>query len=261
MKITVLGCGSSMGTPNAGGFWGECDPKEKKNERTRASILVQSATTNLLVDTSYDLRAQLNRVPLKNVDGVLISHAHNDHVNGIDDLRAISYHSQRLIDVYGNEETLDEIDRRWPFIFKPGAEGIYVEFLKKNIISDYQKFCIGDIDIQSFEQDHMTCKSLGFRFGNFAYSVDVADLDEKSLSVLEGLDVWMVDAGSYHREEILTHANLKRVLGWVERLKPKMTYLTVLTSRMDYKILCEELPPHIRPAYDGMEIDLQSNQR
>lgn len=261
MKITVFGCGSSAGTPAAGGFWGTCDPAEIKNHRTRASILVQSKTTNVLIDTTVDLRTHLNSLNLKKLDGVLISHAHSDHVNGIDEVKFISFHSNQLLDIYSNAETLDEIDRRWPYLFTAPDNGIYLATLKKNYIENYQKFSIGDIEIESFEQDHTTCTSLGFRFGKFAYSVDVADFNEQSLQALQGVETWIIDASSYHREAVLTHANLKRVTAWVERLKPKMTYLTVLTSHMDYQTLCAELPPHIRPAYDGMVIDTESNQR
>jgi len=263
MKITVLGCGSSMGTPAAGGFWGKCDPDEPKNMRTRASILVQSATTNLIVDPTVDLRTHLNRLNLKKIDGVIISHSHSDHVNGLDDLRAISYHANKPLDLYSNNETIDEIDRRWSYVFQPSGKGIgvYTEFMKKNPIENFGSFRVGDIEVQSFEQDHTTCTSLGFRFGKFAYSVDVAMLSQRSLKVLEGIETWIVDGASYHRETPLTHANLKSVIAWTERLKPKMTYLTVLSTHMDYKTLCDELPPHIRPAHDGMVIDMDTNQR
>lgn len=261
MKITVLGCGASMGTPAAGGFWGKCDPNEPKNKRSRASILVQSEKTNILIDATVDLRLHLNRLSLKKLDGLLVTHAHSDHVNGMDDLRAISYHSNQLINTYANQETLDEMDRRWPYLFAPKSGGIYVEFMKKHLVNNYDTFRIGDIDIESFEQDHATCMSLGFRFGTFAYSVDVARLNEQSLKALEGVETWIVDAASYHKENPLTHANIKRVMEWTERLKPKMTYLTVLSTHMDYNTLCEELPPHIRPAYDGLVIDTETNQR
>jgi len=261
MKITVLGCGASLGTPAAGGFWGKCDPKEPRNHRTRASILVQTASTNVLVDASYDLRQHLNAISLQKLDGVLFSHAHNDHVNGIDDLRVIAYHSNKLLDIYTNQETLDEIHRRWPYLFEPKFEGIYAQFLQKNLIGNFEKFKIGDIDIESYEQDHTTCTSLGFRFGDFAYSVDIADMPERSLQALKGVETWIVDAGAYQKETVGTHANIQRVKEWVKILKPKMTYLTVLTTHMDYKTLCDELPPDIRPAWDGQEIDMSGNRR
>ncbi len=261
MKITILGCGASLGTPAAGGFWGKCDPAEPKNKRTRASILVQSEKTNLLIDATVDVRTHLNRLNLKKLDGLLISHAHSDHVNGLDDLKVISYHSNQLIDAYSDHETLEEIDRRWPYLFKPKDDGIYVEFMRKNVVGYHEKFRVGDIDIATFEQDHTTCSTIGFRFGKFAYSVDVANLSEESLQALEGVETWVVDAAAYQKEAVLTHANLQRIYKWTERLKPKMTYLTVLTTHMDYKTLCNELPPHIRPAYDGMVIDTETNER
>jgi phosphoribosyl 1,2-cyclic phosphate phosphodiesterase len=261
MKATVLGCGASLGTPAAGGFWGKCDPGEPRNHRSRAALLVQSETTNILVDVTVDLRSQLNRVNLKKIDGVLVSHSHSDHVNGVDDLKVISYHSNRLIDIYGNAETLEEMERRWPYLFRTTADGIYIAFLKPVRIGNYQRFSIGDIEIESFEQDHATCASLGFRFGKLAYSVDMADLNEKSLETLAGVETWIVDCAAYQKEAVLTHANIQRVRKWVDILKPKMTYLTVLTTHMDYRTLCDELPPHIRPAYDGMVIDTESNRR
>lgn len=261
MKITVLGCGSSLGTPAAGGFWGTCDPENPRNERSRASIMVQTKKTSLLIDASYDLRYQMNRVKLKDIDGLLLSHAHSDHVNGIDDVRVLAYHNNKMIDVYSNRETLDEVERRWPYLFKSSSNGIYIQSFERHEIGNFDKFRIGDIDIETFEQDHTTCTSLGFRFDKFAYSVDVAELSDQSLEKLKGIETWIVDASSYNKEKVMTHANLQRVKAWTDILKPKMTYITVLTTHMDYQTLCDELPPHIRPAYDGLEIDMASNQR
>lgn len=261
MKITILGCGSSLGTPAAGGFWGTCDPENPRNERSRASIMVQTEKTSLLIDASYDLRYQMNRVKLKDIDGLLLSHAHSDHVNGIDDVRVLAYHNNKMIDVYSNRETLDEVERRWPYLFKSSSNGIYIQSFERKEIGNFDKFRIGDIDIETFEQDHTTCTSLGFRFGKFAYSVDVAELSDQSLAKLKGIETWVVDASSYNKETVMTHANLQRVKAWTDILKPKMTYITVLTTHMDYQTLCDELPPHIRPAYDGLEIDMDSNQR
>jgi phosphoribosyl 1,2-cyclic phosphate phosphodiesterase len=261
MRVTVLGCGASLGTPAGGGYWGVCDPAEPRNERTRASILVRTENTNVIVDATHDMRLHLNRMTLQKVDGLLLSHAHSDHVNGLDDLRAVAYRTQKSIPVYADRETLDEIDRRWPYLFEAKHEGIYQPFMEKNEIGRCADFTVGDLPVQSFAQDHTTCISVGYRFGNFAYSPDMADLSAESLDRLRGVEVWLVDAGSYHKETVLTHANLQRVRQWVDILRPKMTYLTILTTHMDYKTLCDELPPHIRPAYDGLEIDMAGNAR
>lgn len=258
LKITIMGSSSSPGTPAAGGFWGACDPKEPKNHRSRASIFVQSATTNIIVDTSYDLRLQMNAHLIQKIDGVLISHAHSDHINGFDDMRIVAYHNKKAIDVYSNAETIAKLDYLWPHAFKDTSGGIYKGFAKMIEIAAGKAFTVGDIDILPFNQDHGTCTSFGFRFGKIAYSIDVLDLDETALEALAGVDVWIVDGGSYHKSdsELVTHANLARVFKWVERLKPKMTYITDLSNQMDYSTLCKELPPHIRPAYDGMIINI-----
>lgn len=254
-KITVLGCASSMGTPAAGGFWGNCDPDEPKNERTRASILVESAETTVMVDTTVDTRLQLNRARPETIDAILYTHAHSDHINGLDDLRLYSFKRGKPIDVYSNAETIQELHDRFAYVFKGGGDGVYRPFLQSHVIQD-PDFMVGDIEVRSFDQDHGTCTSLGFRFGDFAYCVDVIRLDEPALDKLRGVKTLMVDCAAYHKDQTNTHANLKQVLEWVDILKPEMTYLIDLTTMMDYKTLCEELPDHIRPAYDGLEIEI-----
>lgn len=258
LKITIMGSAASPGTPAAGGFWGQCDPAEPKNHRTRASIFVQSAASQLIVDTSYDLRLHMNAHLIQRLDGVLISHAHSDHINGFDDMRVVSYHNGKPIDIFTNDETAGKLEYLWPHAFQDTSGGVYKAFASVRRIEAYRSFKVGDIDVLPFNQDHGTCTSLGFRFGRFAYSIDVVDLDETALKALEGIDVWVVDAGSYHRPDgqIVTHANLSRVFKWVERLKPRMTYLTDLSNMMDYNRLCAELPPHIRPAYDGLSLNI-----
>lgn len=255
MKFTVLGSASSFGTPAAGGFWGACDPHEPRNRRHRASLMVESATTRLLVDATPDLRQQLNEFNIDHLDGVLLTHSHSDHINGMDDLRALALHHKKPVNVYGDQETLDEVSRRWPYIFKALDASYYSAFCHPRVLPRYGSIRVGDIDIRFFEQDHVVMQSLGYRFGDVAYSVDMADLNEQSLQQLEGIKTWIVDGSGYHREKTLTHATFKSIHHWVERLKPDMTYVTVLTTHMDYQTLCNELPPHIRPAYDGLVIE------
>ena len=255
MKFTVLGSASSFGTPAAGNFWGICDRNEPRNRRHRASLLVESATTRVMVDATPDLREQMNQYDINNLDAVLLTHGHSDHINGMDDLRALALHHKKQLDIYGDQETLDEVKRRWPYIFQVDNPAYYSAFARPCVLPRYGQFSVGDIDIQHFEQDHTVMKSLGYRFGDVAYSVDMATLDESALQALAGVKTWIVDGNGYWRDKPMTHATFKQIFEWVERLKPEMTYVTVLTTHMDYKTMCDELPPHIRPAYDGLVVE------
>lgn len=256
LKITVLGCGSSTGTPAAGNIWGRCDPSEPKNRRLRASILIQSEATDIIVDASYDLRHQMNAYNIGKLDAVLISHAHSDHVNGIDDLKVMTYTQGAPLPCYSNQETLDEIYRRWPYVIDGGSDGVYKSFLTRHMITPYIPFTVGDIEILPVLQDHGTMDSLGFRIGDFAYCIDVMRLDDKALDALQGVKTWIVDGGGHHADYIKTHARFDTVFKWVERLKPDMTFISDLTIGMDYNAIAQELPPHIRPLYDGMIINI-----
>ncbi|MGM0422440.1 MAG: MBL fold metallo-hydrolase [Pseudomonadota bacterium] len=252
IKITVLGSGASLGVPAAGGFWGDCNPENPKNSRTRASILIESAETRILVDTTVDVRTQLNRLgQINRLDGIILSHAHSDHINGLDDLRVISYMMEKPLEMYSNIETVDNLTQRFGYIFKGGFNDFYKPFVKANTV-DYGPLQIGDIRMEIFEQDHGSCSTLGIRVNDFAYSVDMANLDDRALEVLEGVDTWLVDTAGYKKEQINTHATLDRVMEYVEKLDVPQTWLTVLTGQMDYDALCDELPDHIRPAYDGL---------
>lgn len=256
MKFTLLGSASSFGTPAAGNFWGTCDPSEPRNRRNRACLLAESATTRILIDATPDLRQQLNAFDVKNVDAVLLTHGHSDHINGVDDLRSLALNNNGApVQVYGDQETIAEVSRRWPYAFAAENPEYYSAFGKAHILPRYGTLQVGDIDIRIFEQDHVVMKSLGYRMGDFAYSVDMAYLNEDSLQALAGIKTWVVDGSGYKRDRTLTHATFKQIFEWVERLKPEMTYISVLTTHMDYKTLCDELPPHIRPAYDGLVIE------
>jgi len=257
MKFTILGSGSSMGVPMAGGEWGLCDPLEPKNERTRASLLVQSEKVNILVDATADVRMQLNKIGLRKLDAIFLTHKHQDHVSGLDDLKHFSHYVQEPIGLYSSNETLDEIKKIRKYMFD-GEFEVYYPFLKTMRLDYYSRFEVEDVVVDTFEQDHKVCKTVGYRFGDFAYSVDVFDLDEKALEALKGVKVWVVDSCCYPYEAYdgMPHAPKESLLKWVEILKPDMTYFTVLNTKMDYHKLCYELPDNIRPAYDGLVVEM-----
>jgi phosphoribosyl 1,2-cyclic phosphate phosphodiesterase len=256
LKITVLGSGSSTGVPAAGNYWGKCNPANPKNTRTRASLLVQSEKTTVLIDTSYDLRAQLNTFDIQKIDAVLWTHPHSDHINGIDDLKMISFRMGHSLQGFADKATHDEIGRRWPYLYKGSKDGVYKPFIVIDMITAYQPFTVGDLEILPILQDHGTMPSLGFRFGHFAYSIDLLNLDDRALDALMGLETWIVDGAGYYNDWVKTHASFPRVFEWVKRITPKQTYISDVTVNMDHDSLLAELPEHIRPAYDGLRLEV-----
>lgn len=250
MKVTMLGCGTSGGVPRIDGFWGACDPGNPKNRRRRASILVQHRDTSLVVDTSPDFREQCLSCNVKKIDGVLFTHDHADHTHGIDDLRTFRAILGRRIDIYANQPTLDILHDRFYYIFHE-VEG-YRPICEPHLIEG--PFRIGDIEIEPFEQTHGTIVSLGFRFGDFAYSTDLNDLSEKAFAALEGVKVWIVDALRY--EPHPTHPHLDLTLEWIGRVKPERAILTHMTWDMDYQTLRSTLPDGVEPGFDGLTIEI-----
>ena len=254
MKVTVLGCGGSGGVPLIGDDWGACNPNNPKNRRLRVSILVESGDTTILVDTSPDLRQQALTVGLKRLDAVLFTHAHADHLNGIDDLRPINRLVERAVDVYGSPETIREIRDRFDYVFapiKPGA-GFYKPCLTPHEVTG--RFEIQGIPIVPFEQDHGFSKTTGFRIGDMAYSTDVVDLPDSAFAALSGLKLWIVDCLRFEPHE--THAHLDKTLAWIERAKPKRAVLTHMNHAVDYDELAARLPACVEPAFDFMAIEI-----
>jgi phosphoribosyl 1,2-cyclic phosphate phosphodiesterase len=260
-RFTILGCGSSGGNPRIGDDWGKCDPSNPKNRRWRAAALVErrdgKSVTTALIDTGPDLREQLLSVRLKALDGVLYTHDHADHTHGIDDLRVLSYAMKRRIPVWFDAHTRDSLMSRFDYCFgtKPGSS--YPPILKGHLIEPPQPIEVhgaaGAITALPILQVHGDIESIGFRFRDIAYSPDISDLPEASLPLLEGLDLWIVDALRYTPHP--SHFSLKEALAWIERLKPKRAILTHLLGDLDYEALRRELPSGIEPAYDGMTIE------
>jgi phosphoribosyl 1,2-cyclic phosphate phosphodiesterase len=255
MKITVLGCGSSTGVPIIGNKWGNCDPNEPRNRRRRASILVEGGGARVLVDTSPDLRAQALDAGFATVDAVLYTHGHADHTHGIDDLRALNQNRGDALPIYGDAATLEMLKDRFGYAFQPRPdEGPwwYRPSLIANPIDG--PFSLSHLSIIPFEQQHGRITTLGFRFGAFAYSPDVNGLSDAAFETLAGIDTWLVDC--LRDGPTPGHASLSMTLEWIARLKPRRSILTHMSPELDYRTLCDTLPPGVEPAYDGMVIEL-----
>lgn len=251
LTFTILGCGNSTGVPIPGNRWGDCDPKEPKNRRMRCSLMVQSPITTIIIDTGADFREQMNKHDVQYIDAVFYTHMHGDHTAGIDDLRAYKFIQKENIELYASPETLDSLRPRYNYIFEGGVSSCYPPLVNVNEIYD-DPFTIDDIRVVPFQQDHGTCKSTGFRFGDTAYSVDIYDLDDRAIMALKGVKTWIVDAAGYHNENNKVHANLKTIYSLNEQIGAEKVILTSLSVNMDYQTLKKELPAGYEPAYDGM---------
>ena len=255
MKLTILGCGASGGSPGIGGAdgsgdWGKCDPSEPRNRRLRASVLVEQGTTRLIVDCTPDLRAQCLAHRVAHVDAVLSTHDHADHTHGIDDVRRLYFTGGgKPVPIYGTAATLASMRARFGYAFE--ARGGYKPFVSAESISG--PFRVGDIAVTPFDQHHGGLTSTGYRFGPIAYSTDLVGLPDESYASLAGVDTWIVDALKHSPHP--THANVATALEMIERVGPRRAVLTHMTVELDYAALAAELPPGVEPAFDGMVLE------
>jgi len=262
MRVTLLGTGASAGVPMIGGAdgsgdWGACDPAEARNRRTRSSIVIENfRKQRLLIDISPDMREQFLSSRTPGADAVLFTHAHADHITGIDDVRILNRIAKRPLDAFATQKTLDEITKRFGYAFAPwDGRGFYRPVLTANTVAPGETVQVAGFDVRLFSQGHGRIETLGLRIGSFGYSTDVVHLDEPALETLEGVDTWVV--GCFLRHEThWTHANLPTVLGWVERLRPRRTVLTHMGTDMDWGWLRENLPAGIEAGYDGMVLEI-----
>ncbi|NJO36995.1 MAG: MBL fold metallo-hydrolase [Rhizobiales bacterium] len=254
MRVRVLGCGTSSGVPMIGCHCAVCSSDDPRNQRRRCAITIQSRETTILVDTPPELRLQCVEAGIDWIDAVLYTHAHADHVNGIDDLRSLNNAMDRRIDAYADARVLEKIRSRFDYAFQAPdpARGWFRPCLKPTAMDG--PFLVGDLLVRPIEQRHGNGPSWGFRVGDVAYSTDTDGLSEQALGSLENLDLWIVDC--LRENPHPSHAHLEMTLGWIERLKPKRTILTHMSHELDFSDLAAKLPDGVEPAVDGMVIDL-----
>jgi len=255
-RFTILGCGSSGGVPRLGGLWGECDPADPRNHRRRCSLLIEqtgdAGTTRVLIDTSPDLRAQLLDANVGVLDGVVYTHAHADHVHGLDDLRQIVFNTKRRLPVWADGPTQDSLLSRFGYAFVQPEGSPYPPILEMHGIDGEVTVDGpgGTVRLQPFKVAHGAIDALGFRVGDVAYLPDVAEIYDAAWPLLAGLDCWIVDA--LRRRPHPTHAHLDRTLGWIARAAPRRAVLTNMHIDLDYAAVAAETPDHVVPAHDGM---------
>lgn len=254
MRAVILGCGTSSGVPRIGNDWGDCDPSDPRNRRTRASILIESATTRILIDTGPDLREQLLASAIGAVDAVIWTHEHADHTHGIDDLRQVYHLRGSPVPAYARARCLESLEARFRYVFY-GRYG-YPPTAQPHVLPDI--LTIGDIEIRVVDQPHGGITSAGLRFEHggrsTGYSTDFKGMTSEMRAMFEGVDLWILDA--LRREPHPTHADLTEALDAIEACRPKRAILTHMDQSMDYAVLAAELPAGIEPGYDGCVAEL-----
>ena len=252
MKFIILGCGSSMGVPKSNGDFGKCNPKEKKNYRTRCSALISTKTENILIDTSPDLRFQLLKNKIKIIDRVFYSHMHADQTHGINDLRIFYIKRKKTIPVYADISTSKYLLKTFNYCFKK-TYNEYPPILKLKKLKKifYLKDDNKKYSIKTLKVNHGKVKSICYFIDKkLAYISDVSDVSEKDYRLFKNLKYLVIDCLQY--KEHPSHLNLKKTLDLVKIFKPKKTILTNLHSDLDYNKLRKELPKNVEPAFDGL---------
>ncbi|TVQ02651.1 MAG: MBL fold metallo-hydrolase [Roseinatronobacter sp.] len=260
LHATILGCGSSGGVPRLGGHWGACDPDNPRNTRRRCSLLLERVSdegrTQVLIDTSPDMRAQLLDAGIGRLDAVVFTHAHADHVHGIDDLRQIVFNTRERLAVWADGATQDALYSRFGYAFTQPAGSPYPPILDMHTIDGAITIegAGGPLVLHPMRLNHGTIDALGFRVGGLAYTPDVVTIYPESWPMLEGLEIWVVDA--LRRTPHPTHAHLDMALDWIAQAKPAQAVLTNMHVDLDYATVAAETPIHVTPAFDGMVLTL-----
>ena len=249
-KFTILGCGSSLGSPWITNYWGNCNKQNKKNLRTRCCAHFQYKNISVLIDTSPDLKFQFNQNNLKNVDAVLYTHEHADQTSGIFELRPFFWKNKKKIDIYGSKKTIKDLEIKYDYCFK--FKGGYTPIASSHIVN--QNFVIkkgnNSVKINSFEVQHGLIKATAYIVNKIAYLSDCNYISSKSKKNLFNLEYLIVDCLRYKFHP--SHFNFEAVINLVKEIKPKKTILTNLHVELDYNKLKKKLPPNIMPAFDGM---------
>ncbi|MER9730764.1 MBL fold metallo-hydrolase [Mesorhizobium sp. M0217] len=263
LRLTILGCGSSPGTPRITGDWGNCDPANPKNRRTRSAALVEriaanGARTTVVIDTGPDFREQMLMAAVRRIDAVVYTHPHADHIHGIDDLRGYVLEQRHLIDVHADQPTMLRLREAFGYCFETPLGSSYPPIVRPHIIDHARAVTIegegGALTLEPLPQIHGDIISLGFRIGGLAYCPDISDFPDTTAERLRGLEMLVIDALQYHTHP--SHLSLGQALGWIEKLASKQAVLTHMHVPLDYATVKAEVPANVTPAYDGMVIEI-----
>jgi phosphoribosyl 1,2-cyclic phosphate phosphodiesterase len=251
LKITVLGSGTSVGVPTIGCHCEVCTSPDPRDNRLRPSILVSYGGHNVLIDTTPDFRLQALRARIEHLDAIVFTHAHADHLMGLDDVRPFNFRQRTNIPVYAAAATMEAIHRCFPYIFDQSAKQSSVPHLDCHTL-DGAPFELLGLRFTPIPILHGNMPVLGFRFGQAAYLTDHSDIPEASCEQLRGLDVLFLDALRYKPHP--THSTVERSIETARKLGPRRVFFTHICHDLQHARTEDRLPPHIRLAYDGLEI-------
>ncbi|AFC24456.1 MBL fold metallo-hydrolase [Saprospira grandis] len=253
MKIRFLGTGTSQGVPVIGCDCEVCQSKDPRNQRLRVSILVEHQGQRVVIDSGPDFRAQMLAAQVDRLDALVITHEHRDHVAGLDDVRPFNFRQQMDMPLYATTRVQKALKESFAYIFAadyPGVPRVLLQTVEKN-----QPFSLIGLNWMPLEYSHGRLPVMGYRIGNFAYLTDFKAMPEDQYAYLQGLDTLVISA--LHHEEHYSHITLAQALEEIKRIGPKRAYITHISHYMGLHEEQEaQLPPHIRFAYDGLEIEV-----
>src|SRR5262245_55584224 len=258
MRLTFLGTGTSMGVPVIGCRCEVCTSPNPRNKRLRTSALLEVGGLNLLFDAGPDLRQQALAAGLARVDAVLLTHAHVDHIAGLDDLRPLNFAQKAAIPLYGTRPTLAFVRKHFDYAFAEGSEGSTRPSLELVEVCDSTAFRIGSIRIVPFDIWHGTWTITGFRIGGLGYVTDASAIPPSSLAHLRGLDLLVLNA--LRQKPHPTHFSLDQALDQIAELKPRRALLVHMTHDMEHRATNAALPDHVQLAYDGQVVEIVGDE-
>lgn len=261
LRVTILGCGSSPGVPRPNGDWGRCNPHNSKNRRMRASVLVErvgrAGTTSVVIDTSPDFRAQMLMADVRQIDAIVYTHGHADHIHGIDDVRSFVFAQGEMIPAYTDAATAERLHAAFGYCFATPEGSGYPPILIDRRIDADTPFEVegqgGTLTFTPLWQHHGGMHSLGFRIGDLAYCPDVSGIPEATMAKMAGLDALIIDALQYREHP--SHFSLAQTLDVIDALKPRHAYLTHMHVPLDYETVMAKTPDHVWPCYDGLVVE------
>ena len=253
MKVTILGSGTSTGVPVITCKCPACLSLDDKDKRTRASVLIETNDQVIVIDTGPDFRQQMLREDVQDLDAVLITHSHKDHIAGLDDVRPFNYLKNKHINVYCESRVEEVLRREFPYAFVednpyPGVPKFSIQVI------DERKFSIGDTEFTPIRAMHHTMPVLGFRIGNFTYVTDANFIDDENLAIMAGTETLIINGIRWEAQ--YSHYNVAQAIEVIDKLGVKKAVLTHISHNLGKHADAEQkLPPHIKIAYDGMVLE------